>query len=151
MIFDNSKDFLKVCSHGRLLGLDVGTKKIGVAITDDMRKICLPSDTIVRQGNKKDFPVLINMCKIKNVKGIVIGLPISFDEKDTECSLFIKRFAENLSKEIDLPIVFQDERLSSFEAEDLMLDNIGSNRTKKVIDKIAASYILESFLNCFLN
>ncbi len=147
----SSNDFLKVCPSGRLLGLDVGTKRIGVAITDDLRKICLPSDTIARQGNKKDFDVLANMCKSKNVKGIVIGLPISFDEKDTKSSLFVKKFAENLSNKVDLPIVFQDERLSSFEAEDLMLDNIGFNETKKVVDKIAASYILESFLNCFLN
>ena len=151
MIFEDIKDFLNVCPSGRLLGLDVGTKRIGVAITDDTRKICLPSDTIIRQGNKKDFVVLANLCKSKNIKGIVVGLPISFKEKDTECSLFIKKFTENLSKEINLPIIFQDERLSSFEAEELMLDEIGSNKTKKVVDKIAASYILESFLNCFLN
>lgn len=144
------QDFLKICPSGRLLGLDVGTKRIGTAITDDLRKMCLPSDTISRQGNKKDFPILVNICKLKNIKGIIIGLPLSFEGKDTECSLFIKRFAENLSKEISLPIVFQDERLSSFVAEDLMLDSIGSNKTKKVVDKIAASYILESFLNCFL-
>lgn len=150
MILNDTEEFLRICPKGRLLGLDVGTKRIGIAITDDTRKICLPSDTIFRQGNKKDFAILANMCKSKNVKGIVIGLPISFNEKDTECSLFVKKFADNLSKEIDFPIIFQDERLTSFEAEDLMLDNIGSNRTKKVADKIAASYILESFLNCFL-
>lgn len=150
MIFSNATDFLKICPCGRLLGLDIGTKRIGVATTDDTRKICLPSDTIIRQGNKKDFAILANICKSKNIKGIVIGLPISFDEKETECSSFVKKFTENLSKEIDLPIIFQDERLSSFEAEDLMLDEIGSNGTKRVVDKIAASYILESFLNCFL-
>jgi putative holliday junction resolvase len=146
MIYNDS-DFLKFCPNGKLLGLDVGTKNIGVAITDDSRKICLPSETIVRQGNKKDFLIIFEICKVKKIKGIVIGLPISFDGKDTECSLFIKKFTENLSKEIDLPIIFQDERLSSFLAEDLMLDNIGSNKTKRVVDKIAASYILESFLN----
>ncbi|HSQ97301.1 MAG TPA: Holliday junction resolvase RuvX [Rickettsiales bacterium] len=149
-MIDNPEDFLKVCPNGKLLGLDVGTKNIGVAITDESRTICLPSETIARQGNKKDFPILINICKSKNIKGIVIGLPLSFEGEDTESSLFIKRFAENFSKEIELPMVFQDERLSSFIAEDLMLDEIGSNRTKKVVDKIAASYILESFLHCFL-
>jgi putative holliday junction resolvase len=146
MIFYNTSDFLKVCPNGRLLGLDVGTKNIGVAVTDDLRKFCLPSDTIIRRGNKKDFPILVNMCKSKRIDGIVIGLPISFNEEDTKCSLFIKRFAENMSKEINLPITFQDERLSSFEAEELMLDSIGYNKTKMVVDKIAASYILESFL-----
>ena len=81
----------------------------------------------------------------KKVKGIIIGLPLSFDNKDTNCSTFIKRFTNNLSLETDLPIFFQDERLSSFEAEDLMLDKVGFNKTKKVVDKIAASYILESY------
>lgn len=87
------------------------------------------------------------MLETKKISGIIMGLPISFNEKDTECSLFVKRFAENLSIVTDIPIFLQDERLSSFEAEDLMLDSIGSNRTKIVVDKIAASYILESFLN----
>lgn len=146
MIFYNKEEFLKNCPDGRLISLDVGTKTIGVAITDDTRTIPLPIDTILRKGNKKDFPILIEMFKSKKVKGIIIGLPISFQEEDTETSLFIKRFAENLSKETELPIFFQDERLSSFEAEDLMYQKINSKKMKKVVDKIAASYILESFL-----
>ncbi len=146
MIFQNKEDFLKYCPKGRLIALDVGTKTIGVAITDDTRKISLPVETIIRSGNKKDFPILVNIFKTKRVSGIVIGLPLSFDGHDNDISLFIKRFAANLSNETDLPIILHDERLSSFVAEDLMLDEIGSNRTKKVVDKIAASYILESFL-----
>ncbi len=146
MIFNTKEEFIKNCPSGRLIGLDVGTRTIGVAITDDTRTIPSPVETIIRKGNKKDFPILLDMFKSKRVKGIIIGLPISFEEKDTESSLFIKRFASNLEKETELPIIFQDERLSSFVAEDLMLDEIGSNKTKKVVDKIAASYILESFL-----
>ena len=146
MIFDTKEEFIKNCPNGRLLGLDVGTKTIGIAITDDTRTIPTPVETLLRKGNKKDFPILLEIFKSKRVRGIIVGLPISFDEKDTDCSLFIKRFANNLSLETELPIFLQDERLSSFEAEDLMLDSIGSNATKKVVDKIAASYILESFL-----
>lgn len=147
MIFENLEDFIKVIEKGRLIALDVGTKTIGLAITDDTQSIITPVDTIYRKGNKKDIPILLNIFQEKKVKGIIIGLPLSFDNKDTNCSTFIKRFTNNLSLETDLPIFFQDERLSSFEAEDLMLDKVGFNKTKKVVDKIASSYILESFLN----
>lgn len=147
MIINLKENFLKLSDSGRLLALDVGTKRIGVAVTDLTKKIVTPSDTIFRKGNKKDFPIILKMLETKKISGIIIGLPISFNEKDTECSLFVKRFAENLSIVTNIPIFLQDERLSSFEAEDLMLDSIGSNRTKIVVDKIAASYILESFLN----
>ncbi len=147
MIIENLQDFIKQTEKGRLIALDVGTKTIGLAITDDTQSIITPVDTIYRKGNKKDIPILLNIFQEKKVKGIIIGLPLSFDNKDTNCSTFIKRFTNNLSLETDLPIFFQDERLSSFEAEDLMLDKVGFNKTKKVVDKIAASYILESFLN----
>ena len=147
MIFKNKNNFLKNCSNGKLIALDVGTKTIGVAMTDDKRLLCLPVETILRKGNKKDFQILLNIFKEKKITGIIIGLPISFDGNDNDISNFIRRFTDNLSKETDIPIVFEDERLSSFVAEDLMLDEIGSNKTKKVVDKIAASYILESFLN----
>lgn len=147
MIFTDKIDFLNICPSGRLISLDVGTKTIGIAITDTTRKIITPVETLMRKGNKKDIPILISMFEEKKVQGIIVGLPLSFDEKKTDCSKFIGRFAENLSLSTNLPIFLQDERLSSFEAEDLMLDIVGFNGTKKVVDKIAASYILESFLN----
>lgn len=145
MIFQDKTEFLKA-AKGRLLGLDVGTKTIGLAITDDSNKISLPLDTIHRKGNKKDFPVLIEIIKTKKVGGLVVGLPLSFDGSETESSNFIRRFTNNFLSNFEIPIIFQDERLSSFEAEDLMLDEYGYSATKKVVDKIAASYILESFL-----
>ena len=147
MIIENLQDFIKQTEKGRLIALDVGTKTIGLAITDDTQSIITPVETISRKGNKKDIPILLNIFREKKVKGVIVGLPLSFNDKETSCSNFIRRFANNLSLETELPIFFQDEKLSSFEAEDLMLDKVGFNNTKKVVDKIAASYILESFLN----
>lgn len=146
MIFYNKKEFLEQSPQGRLIALDVGTKTIGLAVTDDTRTIASPADTIFRKGNQKDIPALLEIFSQKKIKGIIIGLPISFNEQDTEFSTFVKRFAQNLSTHTNIPITFQDERLSSFEAEDLMLDKIGHLKTKKAVDKVAASYILESFL-----
>jgi len=146
MIFSTKQEFIEKCPNGRLIGLDVGTKTIGIAITDDTRTVPTPVETLIRKGNKKDFAVLLDIFESKRAKGIVIGLPVSFNGKDTACSLFIRRFAKNLSAETTLPIIFQDERLSSFMAEDLMIGKMGSDKIKRVVDKIAASYILESFL-----
>jgi len=146
-VFELKEEFLKYSPYGRLLALDMGTKRIGVAVCDELRKIAIPSDTIYRKGNKIDIPIILEMIRSKNIKGIIIGLPISFDEKETNSSIFVRRFVENLLKLTNVPIFLQDERLSSFEAEDLMLDSVGYNKTKIVVDKISASYILESFLN----
>lgn len=147
VILKNKKDFLKHSHEGRLIALDVGTKTIGIAVTDDTRSMSFPSETLLRKGNQKDIPILLDIFKNKKITGVIMGLPISFEEKDTDSSLFVKRFAENLSIQTELPIVFHDERLSSFEAEDLMLDKVGYHGTKKVVDKIAASFILEGFLS----
>jgi putative Holliday junction resolvase len=142
MIIDDKKSFLKICPNGRLMALDVGTKNIGIAITSDTRKICVPSETIRRQGNKKDFITIKRIIGEKKIVGIVVGLPLSFNNEENKISKFIRNFTNNLSNFIDLPIMYQDERLSSFEAEELMRDYDG---IKNVIDKIAASYILEDF------
>jgi len=147
MIYQEKKDFLKALPDGRIIALDMGTKKIGIAITDEKRSIAMPSETIINRGNKQSILDISQICKNKKIVGIVIGLPISFDEHDTTFSKFVKVFAESLSHATLLPIIFHDERLSSFEAEDLIKNNCKSrNLDKKLVDKIAASYILESFL-----
>ena len=81
MIFFDPQEFLKNCQNGRLLALDVGRVRIGVATTDDARKFSLPSDTINRQGNKKDFPIIKKIIEEKKIKGIIVGLPISFEHR----------------------------------------------------------------------
>jgi putative Holliday junction resolvase len=144
MIFNNKDDFLAFCPQGKLMGIDVGSKRIGLSICDDTRKICLPSDTFIRQGNKKDFPALKEIVEKKKVKGVVIGLPLSFDDSENSATKFVRKFTENFSKITDIPFVYQDERLSSFEAENLIS---GKGDVKKVVDKVASSYILEDFLN----
>ncbi|MDR0423672.1 MAG: Holliday junction resolvase RuvX [Rickettsiales bacterium] len=140
MIFTDRGDFLNVCS-GRLLGIDMGVNNIGIAITDETKTICTPSETI---KNDNFFLSLSNIVKSKKITGIVVGIPLNFQDEDTKFSKKIRKTFQNFSKQNDIPIIFQDERLTSFEAENL----IGNYKNKKkVLDKIAASYILESFLD----
>jgi len=150
MIYKQIKDFLKpVSNNQRLAGLDVGTKTIGIAISDKDKNLSTPKTTIRRKGNKKDIPLLLKILDENQVGGIVIGLPLTEDEKETKISLFIRKFAENLSKATNLPICFFDERLSSFMAKDFMIDTMGVKyqKTKKLVDQTAASFILQSFLD----
>ena len=146
MIYEIKEDFLKNCKFGRLLALDIGTKKIGIAITDENRTFSLPSDTLIRKETSKDIEYIINTINKKKVVGIIVGLPLSFNENETNSSKYIRNFIKNLSTKINIPIFYQDERLTSFEAENLMKNYINIEKSKKNVDKIAASYILESFL-----
>ena len=149
MIFQNKNNFLKnISSSGRLIALDVGTKTIGIAVCDEKRIICNPVETLRRTKNiDNDINYLINIFKEKKIKGLIVGLPLSFNNEETDISKYIREFINYLSTKIDLPIIFQDERLSSFEAEEFLIEKIGTKKTKKVVDSVSASYILEYFLN----
>jgi putative Holliday junction resolvase len=140
MIINSKIEFLKLC-QGRLLGIDMGSNNIGIAITDETRIFCSPSETI---KSNNFFETLNNIIKSKKITGVVVGIPLNFENQDTKFSKKIKKTFQNFSKKNDIPVIFQDERLTSFEAENLM-ENYKNK--KRVIDKIAASYILESFLS----
>jgi putative Holliday junction resolvase len=131
MIILDRDEFLKKCPVGRLLGIDMGLKNIGLSITDETRTFCTPSEII----------------KNKKIKGLVIGLPLNFKGEETKMSKYIKTFFNNFSKIDDTVTTFYDERLTSFEADELMKDyGKEYKKIKKSVDKIASSYILESFL-----
>ena len=132
-------------AKGRIMALDVGTKKIGVAISDIDRNIASPKLTILRKSNQKDFVVLEEFIRESNIVGIVIGLPLNMDETESKMSEFVRRFADNFDKFLpNLPIGFCDERLSSFAAEDILNEKIPvkNNKKKMLVDQIAAAVIL---------
>lgn len=150
MIYNQIKDFIKVAQKNtRLAGLDVGTKTIGIAISDRDRNLSTPKTTIRRKGNKKDIPILLKFLNENKIGGIVVGLPLTEDDKETKGSLFIRRFVDNLAKSTNLPIIFHDERLTSFMAEDFMIDTMGVKfkKTKEIVDQTAGSFILQDFLD----
>ena len=141
----------KQLNTSRLIGLDLGSKRIGVAICDENQKIATPLKTI----KKSKFEDLINeledIIKENNIKGIIIGNPINMDGSLGNSSQSVNDVSKAISKEIDLPISLWDERLSTVGAFKLT-ENLGINVTKreKNIDKNAAAFILQGAID-FIN
>lgn len=136
-------------SKGRMIGLDVGTKTIGVAICDDTWFIASPKLTIGRKGEKTDFPLIQKIIEENKIAAIVIGLPLNMDGSESDMSKFVIKFSENLDKFLNnSKIVFFDERLSSFEAKEMMHQaQTKKHRRDQVIDQIAASVILQGAID----
>jgi putative holliday junction resolvase len=132
-------------NKGRLLGLDVGTKTIGVAVCDGDWLVANPRLTIYRKGGKVDFLAIKNFIVENKIVAIVVGLPLNMDGTKSAMSEFIRKFALGLDEFLeDFKIIFFDERLSSFAAEELLESGqVKNNLRKGKIDQIAASVILQ--------
>jgi len=135
----------------RLIGLDLGSKRIGVSICDERCSIATPFKTIDRINTNKLIDELKEIIKENNIKGIVIGNPINMDGTSGSSAQSVKDISINISKSIDLPVCLWDERLSTVGAFNLssQLDVNISKRLKK-IDQNAAAFILQGALD-YLN
>lgn len=150
MIYKNINQLSQVISNkGRLLALDVGTKRIGVAISDSSRLIANPKLIINRQSNEKDFKLIKSLIIDNQISALIIGLPINMDGSENEMTIFVKKFTDLLDRFLtDANIAFFDERLSSFAAKEINLSYINiKSRKKKYYDDIAASLILQDAIN----
>ena len=141
----------KYATRSRLIGIDLGSKRIGIGISDEYRKIATPYKTI----NKTTIDDLIKQLKEiiseNNIKGIIIGNPINMDGTLGKSSQSVKDTANNLSKFIDIPICLWDERLSTVGAFNISSQlDINVSKREKDIDKNAAAFILQGALD-FLN
>jgi putative Holliday junction resolvase len=136
-------------SHGRVLGLDLGSKTIGLALSDVMRTIATPYDTIRRTKFTADAQALLAAIDAEDVRGLVIGLPISMDGTEGPRCQSTRQFAANLLEKRDLPIAFWDERLSTVAVERMLVDGVDMTRARRgqVVDKLAAAYILQGALD----
>src|SRR5438876_10863586 len=131
-----------------LLGLDLGTKTIGVAISDVTRRIASPLATIRRRKFTEDAKRLIELADREKAGLIVLGLPLNMDGSEGPRAQSTRAFARNLAKLTDIPIAFWDERLSTAVVERMLVD-ADRSRAKRaaIIDKLAATYILQSALD----
>ena len=135
----------------RLIGLDLGSKRIGVSICDEKQLIATPFKTIERSSSKDLINELQNIIKDNNIKGIIVGNPLNMDGSSGSSAQSAKDMSDNISRSIDLPICLWDERLSTVGAFNLssQLDVNISKREKK-IDENAAAFILQGAID-FLN
>ena len=136
----------------RVLGLDLGSKTIGLAISDSNLVVSSPLITINRKKFTIDAEILITLINERMVGGLVLGLPVNMDGSEGPRAQSTRQFAQNLIEKIAIPIVFWDERLSSAEVERILINEIDMSRKRReqVIDKMAAGVILQGFLD-YLN
>jgi putative Holliday junction resolvase len=132
----------------RLLGLDVGTKTIGMALSDATHIIATPLDTIRRTRFRDDVKRMLDEIARHRVGGVVVGLPLALDGSDSPRTQGVRQFAKNLMMHTDLPVVFWDERLSTAAVERGMIEaDLSRRRRAELIDKAAAAYILQGLLD----
>ncbi len=133
---------------GKLLGLDLGTKTIGVAVSDAMRYSATPLETIARTKFTGDAARIAVILGETGATGIVLGLPLNMDGSEGPRAQSTRAFARNLSQRVRVPIAFWDERLSTSAVERMMIEEADMRRDRRaaVVDKLAASYILQGAL-----
>ena len=149
MIFEDVPSFADALTdYGAIAGLDLGTKTIGVAVSDHMRSIATPLQTIKRQKFTQDAGHLLSICEERQLCGLILGLPRNMDGSEGPRAQSTRAFARNFAQKTDLPISFWDERLSTVAAEKALLEaDTTRKRRSEVIDHVAASYILQGALD----
>ena len=130
------------------MGLDFGTKTIGVAISDRLQTVATPRETIKRRKFGLDADAIERLIADNEVAGIVLGLPMNMDGSEGPRAQSTRAFARNLAARIAVPIFFWDERLSTVAAERALLEaDMSRKKRAVVIDNVAASYILQGVLD----
>ncbi len=139
---------LSLPPKARLLGVDLGTKTIGLAISDVERRLASPLKTLPRRAFARDAEALTAIFAEFDIAAIVLGLPLGLDGRDSARAQSTRAFARNLSKRTPLPIVFWDERFSTAAVtRSLIANDVSRARRAQVIDKMAAAYILQGALD----
>ena len=139
-------------ARGALIGLDLGTKTIGVAVSDPDRRLATAVETVGRKRFAEDAARLLILAAERRAVGFVLGLPINMDGTEGPRAQSTRAFARNLSKLTELPIALWDERLSTAAVErDLIAADASRARRAKVIDQHAAAFILQGALDRLAN
>lgn len=132
----------------RILGLDYGEKRIGVAICDELGMTAQGLPTVIRKNKKHDLDILSNLIKNYTVEKIVIGYPVRIDGSEGVQCEKVNSFSMLLSKTFSLPVIRWQETLSTKEAEEILMNSgVRWQKRKKVVDKLAACLILQNYLD----
>jgi putative pre-16S rRNA nuclease len=150
MLLSDPRELRAAIAPGsRLLGLDVGTKTIGLALSDTRRVIASPLETIRRRGRfRDDATALLALVDRHGVGGLVIGLPLALSGGDTPRTQSVRQFARNLLALRDLPMALWDERMSTAAVtREMIAADLTRKRRAAIVDRVAAAYILQTCLD----
>ena len=149
MIIDDIAEFAATLPGMRpLIGLDLGTKTIGVAASDGLLTTATPLETVKRAKFTVDAARILEIVNGRESAGVILGLPRNMDGSEGPRAQSTRSFAQNLAKLTDIPITFWDERLSTVAAERALLEaDMTRKRRSEVIDAVAAAYILQGALD----
>lgn len=149
MICGTAEEFAAALPRaGAIAGLDLGTKTIGVAVSDGLRHVASPLTVIRRTKFTADATALLQIAADRGLAGLVLGLPLNMDGTEGPRAQSTRAFARNLERLTPLPLAFWDERLSTVAAERALLEADTSRRRRaEVIDQVAAGYILQGALD----
>lgn len=141
-------DLLALPHHARLMGVDLGSKTIGLALSDLGRQIATPLETIRRVKFTPDAAALLKLAARHEVAALIIGLPLNMDGSEGPRVQSTRAFVRSLSPLTDLPVAFQDERMSTQAVtRTLLAANASRARRAELVDKMAAAYILQGALD----
>ncbi|MFT3972362.1 MAG: Holliday junction resolvase RuvX [Amaricoccus sp.] len=148
-VLADAAEFAAALAPGRaLIGLDLGTKTIGVAVSDTARRVASPLETVRRTRFGADAAALVAIAGARAIGGVVLGLPRNMDGSEGPRAQSTRAFARNLTGVLPLPVTFWDERLSTVAAERALLEADASRRRRaEVIDHVAAGFILQGLLD----
>ena len=151
MITTNTTEFAAAVQHGKLAGLDVGTRTIGLAICDAGWNFAGPAETVQRTKFAKDFEVLREFIVREHVVGLVVGLPLSLDGTDSAQTQSVRAFARNLVP-LGIPILLWDERWSTQAVERAMIEaDVSRSKRAVKVDALAAAHILQGAIDALAN
>ena len=149
MILTNPLELREAVAVGaRLMGLDVGTKTVGLALSDTRQLIATPLETIRRRRFREDMTRLFALTDSHGVGGLVIGLPLTLAGSDGPRTQSVRQFARNLVEFRDLPVAFWDERFSTAAVtREMIAADLTRKRRGEIVDRVAAAYILQGCLD----
>ncbi|MGH9319564.1 MAG: Holliday junction resolvase RuvX [Vicinamibacteria bacterium] len=132
----------------RFMGLDVGDKRIGVALSDEGAVIASPRETLERKSNRKDIAHLLELARREEVAGILVGMPLMLDGSAGIQAEKVSRFVDALRASTEIPITTWDERLSTVGAERALLEaDVSRAKRRGAVDRVAAALILQNYLD----
>ena len=150
---DNQSNLIESLNTSQILvGLDLGTKTLGVAVSDRLKIIASPLLTIQREGTKKDILKLQEILKEYEIGGFILGLPLSLDNSENKQTQLVRNFISEINNFFKLPSILWDERFSSDVIfKELRKANMSKTKIKNKLDQQSASYILQGYLDRYRN